>query len=103
MIDLFNTYQSTRIYLAIGTFSTILAGYTTTKPFQNNKNLLLMTRTLLLIVSLSLLFSTYLFYQYNFNINKNKNYTIRFQEYLAMFYTIILALLIIISLAFSFF
>ena len=103
MIDLFNTYQSTKIYLAIGTFSTILAGYTTTKPFQNNKNLLFITRIILLIVSLSLLFSTYIFYQYNFNINKNKNYIIRFQEYLAMFYTIILALLILISLAFSFF
>ena len=28
MNDLFNTYESTRIYLALGTFSTILAGFT---------------------------------------------------------------------------
>ena len=102
MYNLFNNYQSTRIYLALGTFSTILAGFT---HIFLKKKLKTIARSLLLIIIITSLFSSYLFYKYNFKNEKRKlgEYTIRFQEYFSILYTLILTILLVIYLSTTFY
>ena len=96
----FNTYESTRIYLALGTFSTILAGFTN---IFLKKKLKIVPRILLSTVILSLIFSTLLYYKYTFSIPNQSNYDNKYLEYLAIFYTFILIILLLISLTLTFF
>ncbi len=67
------------------------------------KKLKILPRILLSTVILSLIFSSILYYKYTFITSKHIDNNNKYLEYLAIFYTMILVLLLLISLTLTFF